>query len=451
MINNNWTNTDNISKGINALVHSDLEQQINELRLAQIELEKSRNHFSALYELSPISYLTLNDDGIIVECNNALSNLLGIGIEQLKLRRFARLIADQNKEFWNRFWLLSKQSNGIQICELSLMRADLSTVHVKLKCIRKQLEPNTAPVLLINLTDITIYKQVSQELSIVAVAFESQEGMIVTDANKIILRVNQAFSRITGYSSEEALGNPPSFLCSGLHDENFHQSLWVTALSKGYWQGEVWEKRKNGELYPAWLTLTAVFDEDSCVSHYVCSFTDITAQKEAEKILLDARNHMENQVSSTKEELEKVKQKTTEINSALTVLLKHRENDKSQSQLALSREVEETILPFLKKLKNASAGREQSSHLLNVLEMNLIDLVNAYGNKDAVSAGFKQLTPLEVQVASMVRQGLPTKVIAKTLNISDGTVSIHRNHIRKKLGLNKKTDNLQMHLKSLLD
>jgi PAS domain S-box-containing protein len=174
MINKNWTNTNNISKGINALVNSGLEQQINELRLAQIELEKSRNYFSALYQFSPVSHLTLNDDGIIVDCNNAVGNLLGINLEQLRLRRFERLIAEQHKECWNRFWLLSKQSADVQICELSLIRADLSDVYVKLKCIRKQLLRDTAPVVLVTLTDITIYKRFSQEISTMAVAFETQ-------------------------------------------------------------------------------------------------------------------------------------------------------------------------------------------------------------------------------------------------------------------------------------
>lgn len=146
-----------------------------------------------------------------------------------------------------------------------------------------------------------------------------------------------------------------------------------------------------------------------------------------------------------------MKKETAEIDSALTVLLKYQESNKNEVQQALARGVDETILPFLNKLKTANVGRVQSSQLLSIIEDNLTQLVGTYGRKDTLPGAFQQLTPLETQVDAMVRQGTATKVIAKTLNISEGTVSIHRNHIRKKLGLNNKSDNLQIYLKTLFE
>ncbi len=435
----------------NALVNAGLKLQMGELRHAHVELEKSRDYYLTLFNYSPNPYLVLNDDGMISECNNAAAKLFGVERNKLSKWRFSRFIPEEYKDFWNRHYLLAKQSDSIQSCELSLLRADkLTSVYVQLDCLYRQVSEDVR-LLFITINDITGYRQTDERLRIAAVAFETQDGIIVTDANKNILRVNEAFSRITGYGSEEAVGKPSSFLCARHLDESFHQALWVTVYTYGFWQGEVMAKRMNGEEFPIWLTVTAVIGQDECISHYVFSFTDITAQKQAEKILLDARHRLENQVTTTKEELEKVKQKTDEINAALTVLLKHRETDKTQSQQALSREVEETILPFLNKLKKASAGRVQSSQLLNILEDNLTQLINAYGSKNTVSTAFHKLTPLEAQVAIMVRQGMATKVIANTLNISEGTVSIHRNHIRKKLGLNCKSDNLQVYLKTLIE
>lgn len=432
-----------------ALETSRLKLQMGELQRTNAELENSRNYYTALYELAPTAYITLTDEGIIAESNFAADKLFGVDHKGLIKRRFVRYVADEFKVLWNRYYLSAKQGDSIQSCELSLLRPDGSKLYAQLKCAVKQVE-NASPLLLITIKDIGRYKQSDEALRIAAVAFGMQDGVIVTDANKRILRVNEAFTRITGYTAEDVINQDISRICLRTYDENHYQSIWASIMNIGYWQGETWEKRKNDELFPAWLTLTAVADEDGCVSHYVGSFMDITAQKQAEKILLEARHRLENQVTTTKEELEKVKGETAEIDSALTTLRKRQEPSKTELQQALAREVEETILPFLKKLKGASSGGVRPSHLLSVLEDNLTQLASAYGCNNSVSAALK-LTPLEAKVASMVRQGLPTKIIAKTLNITEGTVSIHRNHIRQKLGLNSRSDNLQIYLNTLLD
>ena len=299
--------------------------------------------------------------------------------------------------------------------------------------------------------DITGRKQAEESLRIAAAAFETQDGIIVTDAHKVILRANQAFSRITGYKPEESIGRTPSFLSSGLHDKNFYQTMWLSLQRNGYWHGEIWDKRKNGDIFPLWFTLTEVTDADGHITHYVGSFRDITIQKQAEKVLLDARVHLEKQVATTEAELEKGKTETAEINTALKVLLKHQETDKSDAQCSLLLELEGTVLPFLRKLKGVSAGRRQTTRLISILESNLQQLVQSYGRIDTLPAAYKQLTRIEMQVASLVRQGLSTKVIASTLNISPGTVSIHRKHIRKKLGLDGKASNLHSFLLSLTE
>ncbi|MDD5580492.1 MAG: LuxR C-terminal-related transcriptional regulator [Methylobacter sp.] len=152
---------------------------------------------------------------------------------------------------------------------------------------------------------------------------------------------------------------------------------------------------------------------------------------------------------TTIEELEKTKGETAEVNTALDVMLKRRITEKTNAQLVLSREVESTILPFLKKLKGASAGCLQSTQPIEIIEANLQHLIIDYGQADNLPAAYQKLSPVEVLVASMVRQGLPTKVIAATLNISSGTVCIHHKHIRKKLNLDGKSSNLHSYLAAL--
>ena len=131
--------------------------------------------------------------------------------------------------------------------------------------------------------DVTERQQAEEALRIAATAFESQEGMFITDAARVIIRVNQAFSEITGYSAEEAVGQTPNLLNSGHHDAAFFASMTDSIQRTGMWQGEVWNRRKCGEVYPEWLTITAVKDDAGTLSNYVATLTDITSRKEAEE------------------------------------------------------------------------------------------------------------------------------------------------------------------------
>jgi|GEM_PF-961986 len=127
-------------------------------------------------------------------------------------------------------------------------------------------------------------REEDQQLRIAATAFETQEGILITDLNHRIIRVNNAFTRLTGYSAEEAIGLTPEMLKSGLHDEEFYPSMWDDIAKNKFWQGEIRSRRKNGEIYLAWLTTTAVVtDDESRVTHYVSVFSDITLRRQAEE------------------------------------------------------------------------------------------------------------------------------------------------------------------------
>jgi diguanylate cyclase (GGDEF)-like protein/PAS domain S-box-containing protein len=126
-------------------------------------------------------------------------------------------------------------------------------------------------------------KMIEQNLQIAAIAFESQEGMLVTDANRVILRVNSAFTLITGYSEDEIIGKHPGMLSSGRHDMDFYANMWESIVNTGSWEGEVWNRRKNGEVYPAHLTFTAVKGRDGTTVNYVATLVDITSRKSAEE------------------------------------------------------------------------------------------------------------------------------------------------------------------------
>ncbi len=126
-------------------------------------------------------------------------------------------------------------------------------------------------------------KNNESELRIAASTFQSHEAIMVTDKQGKVLRVNQAFSDTTGFWEEDIIGQNPKILSSGIHGWSFFLNIYRNLIRHGRWQGEIWSQRKNGEIFPEWLTITAVKDEQDKVSHYVAIFSDITDKIAAEK------------------------------------------------------------------------------------------------------------------------------------------------------------------------
>lgn len=131
--------------------------------------------------------------------------------------------------------------------------------------------------------DITERKAAEEELRIAAATFQAQEAILITDSESTILRVNQAFEEVTGYSAAEVIGKNPRILQSGRHDEAFYQAMWSLLRTTGMWSGEVWDRRKNGEIYPKRMTITAVYDDKQQLSNYVAVFADISQRKQSEQ------------------------------------------------------------------------------------------------------------------------------------------------------------------------
>lgn len=123
------------------------------------------------------------------------------------------------------------------------------------------------------------------QLRVAATAFESQEGMMITDANSVILQVNKAFIENTGYTAEEVVGQMPRIFQSGRHDADFYHAMWESINHTGGWKGEIWDRRKSGEVYLKWLTISAVKNDNGAVTQYVSTHYDITERKKAEAMI----------------------------------------------------------------------------------------------------------------------------------------------------------------------
>jgi diguanylate cyclase (GGDEF)-like protein/PAS domain S-box-containing protein len=130
--------------------------------------------------------------------------------------------------------------------------------------------------------DVTERKMREVDLRVAATVFDCQEAMVVTDANKVILRVNRAFTELFGYTPVDVVGATPQILKSGRHDPAFYAAMWDGINRDAVWQGEIWNRRKSGEVFPVWLNISAVHNDEGLVSHFVATHTDITLRKVAE-------------------------------------------------------------------------------------------------------------------------------------------------------------------------
>jgi len=153
----------------------------------------------------------------------------------------------------------------------------------ELSIAKKSSNQDQIPRFIVLSRDITQRKQAEADFRVAATAFEAQEGIIITDASNAILRVNKSFTTITGYSADEVIGCQPSILGSGRHDAQFFSEMWESITNIGSWEGEIWNKRKNGEIYPQHLTISVVKNKSGHIENFVAMFSDISLNKLAEK------------------------------------------------------------------------------------------------------------------------------------------------------------------------
>jgi diguanylate cyclase (GGDEF)-like protein/PAS domain S-box-containing protein len=259
----------------------ELEMQNEALRQAQMALEEARDRYLDLYEFAPVGYLTLSAEGVIDAINLTGAKLLGAERRQLLLHPFVTRVAPEDRDAWLRQFENVKQHAAHLGMELALLRGDGTQFHAQLDGV-----PHTFDVcgtaLRLAFSDISARKQAEDELRIAAVAFSTQNGMTITDPEAVILRVNSAFERLTGYSADEAVGKSMSLLKSGRHDPLFYQRMWQALHQEGQWKGEIWNRRKSGQVYAEMLSIAAIVAPERGITHYVANFSDITEDKEAE-------------------------------------------------------------------------------------------------------------------------------------------------------------------------
>ncbi|WP_432742616.1 EAL domain-containing protein [Methylobacter sp. G7] len=266
----------------------ELEMQNEELLVAQLEAEASLERYTELYDMAPVGYLTLGRDGAILQTNLKAARQLGIFRSQLKQQRFSSFISVDSLPVFNDFLSGVFVGRTAQNCELTLLPVDRSPMLiVQFEAIAND-DDQTCRVILV---DITERKVNEEKLKLANLVYQAiGEAIMVADADNRIVTVNPAFTELTGYSLQEAIGQSTTLLKSGHQNEAFYQIMWHTLETTGHWQGEIWNRRKNGETYLEWLTINTVYDDQNKVRHRVAMFSDITDQKHAEQTIWQQAN-----------------------------------------------------------------------------------------------------------------------------------------------------------------
>jgi diguanylate cyclase (GGDEF)-like protein/PAS domain S-box-containing protein len=255
---------------------------ITERKRVESDLRESEARYRTMIEWSPEANV-VHRDGILLYVNPSAIKMFGAtSAQELVGKPILELIhPDFHRAVLGRIESLNGNIKSVPLLERKFLKLDGTVIEVEVQSTSIVFDGKEA--ILGAIRDVTERKKAAEALRIAATAFDVQEGMTITDAANLTLRVNRAFTEITGFPAEEVIGKPPSFLSSGRHGKDFYQAMWESITQTGSWQGEIWNRRKSGEVYPAWLMITAVKDDAGLTTHYVGTFSDITSRKTAEE------------------------------------------------------------------------------------------------------------------------------------------------------------------------
>jgi diguanylate cyclase (GGDEF)-like protein/PAS domain S-box-containing protein len=260
------------------LHQEELRTQNEELREADKALVEAGRRFQDLFDFAPVAYFLLDQNGAIKEANFTACRILDEKRSALMHRPLRFYMPFNERAAFDLFLINAAASQQAGTLELSLCDKNHRCIPVQLTLavdrINDLLHYRLAAV------DMSERRKAESHRNLAATMFEeSNEGVIITDAKGRIQRVNRAFTVVTGYTENEVLGKTSSILSSGRHDASFYQEMWQQLASVGGWKGEVWNRRKNGEIYPEWLKITSVLGVDGETNQFVGIFSDIGDRK----------------------------------------------------------------------------------------------------------------------------------------------------------------------------
>lgn len=255
----------------------------------QKTLRENEQRFRDLYDLAPLPYQSLDAAGMILDVNAAWLDLFQRNREEVVGRFIGDFLTESSQAVLSGRFARFKTENHTEGNVFEIVRENGEQ---RLVTVNGRVARDTAGEFLRThciLTDITARIESEQQLRLAASVFaHAREAIAITDAKGNIVTVSPRFTEITGYSAEEVIGKNPRILQSGRQDAAFYQALWAQLTATGHWSGEIWNKRKNGSIYPEWLSISSVADDAGKVTNYVAVFTDLSERVAAEQKLRES-------------------------------------------------------------------------------------------------------------------------------------------------------------------
>jgi len=281
--------------------------------------------------------------------------------------------------------------------------------------------------------DVTEERKSAEELDFTQFAVDrAAVGIIWIRENGSIMYVNNETCRSLGYSRAELSNMTISEVSPGYSEETWRKA-WQNVKESGSITVESFYRRKDKTVFPVEITGNYMKYDDQ---GYICAIVrDITERKRTERSL--QKREKELQIKSNRLE---------EANTALKVLLKHREDDKKEMEEKFLSNLRELVFPYVEKVKKGRLDSNQAAYL-EIIESNMNDIISPFLQR--MSLKYSNFTQTEIQVANLIKIGKTTKEIAELMKVSKGTIDTHRNNIRSKLGLKKKKVNLRVYLLSI--
>jgi PAS domain S-box-containing protein len=421
---------------------------------------------------SSTGILFLNPRGRITYANDAALKIWGWKSGNNFLGNYATKYGQSPRHLMGVFKIVHRE--GSWFGEIATIRKDGSPnmVHLQATLIRNT--KGDPVIVMVSFVDITEKKQLEKQILIRDKAIEkSINGMVITDIKGNILYVNDAFYRLWGgVFPDEVIGKP---IFKFAHSKKIVKEIYSSGLKSGKLLGELAVKKKDGSILDVQCSMNTVTGPDMDTIHVLFSFIDITDRKNAERELkkyhdqlemrviertkeleslnrsnireIEERKHVEKLLRRKEKDLIEKSQELVEMNAALRVLLKQREQDKEDIAKDVFSNVEKNILPYLKKMQASSAMTRKDKECIAVIEAQINNIVSPFLRN--LANQYSKFTPAEIKISNLIKDGKTTKEISELLNVSSQSIEFHRKNIRDKLGLVNKKVNLRSHLLSL--
>jgi len=255
-------------------------------------LTESEENFRITFDRAPVGIAHVGERGQLILVNERLTEMLGYSQHEMMNLNFKSLCNSSWHAYRERIESLLRSNGDYCDYELPLIHKQQKKIWTRITVAPLREAAGKLKYFIHVIEDISNKKEAEESLKLAATVFDnSAEAIIVTDAHSNILSVNNSFTKMTGYTAEEVVGKNPRILSAKVHDSEFYKLMWTAVDNTGLWQGEIWNRRKNGEVYPTWLTISAVRDAKGKITNYVGISQDITSRKETEERLNHLANH----------------------------------------------------------------------------------------------------------------------------------------------------------------